>query len=49
MFSGYLVQEVEGTPQVPFCQPAITANEARHYGLVLELSRVCFEEHTLVE
>jgi len=49
VFSIYLVQEVEGTPQVPFCQPAITGNKACHYGLVLELSRVCFEEHTPVK
>jgi len=49
VFSGYLVQEVEGTPPVQFCQPDITGNEARHYGLLIELSRVCFEEHTSVK
>jgi len=49
MLSGYLVQEVEGSSPVQFCQPAITGNEARHYRLLIELSRVCFKEHTSVK
>jgi len=49
VLSGYLVQEVEGTPQAQFCQPAMTGNIAHHYSLLLELSRVCFEEHTSVK